>query len=365
MTYLILFVVSFFSHVSLASRDVPASYTDGLENKLPANYYKLFKIADKDSPAYTVASHELTMDLMHIAEQERKSGNIYMSFSFLKLANYIFPHRGDVSKKYQSVAEQVTLFLNASTTPCNDYYEIFLRDLKESFPAMMSQINHGKCEQISRAVRDIQQDILALEKRGSDQRLQKSAQIQKELMTYMGKESLDSKEEARIHELLLVAFLGNIEMKGRPVGFTENSDLIVSFEMIRLNSVLSYEGLKQTYTSITGKSFSENSDIFKRPIPFILRVIENDKIHSYPFTLTVKYPSQFNIWLNSFNFFAYGNYDSHQIYYQNDPYSVELKGPQISFKTYYDSRRLNTFEIKGLSAKVINNMKKIDIISNY
>lgn len=364
MIYIFLCVVSFLSTPLFASRSVPLEYISGIENKLPANYHKLFAIVDKDSPQYTIVAHELTMDLMFIAEQERKSGNLYTSFSFLKLANFLFPHRGDVSKKYQSIAEQVTLFLNSKSTPCNEYYEIFLRELKSGFPAMMSQIDQSKCEQINKAVRDINADIVALEKRTSDEGAQKSIQIQKQLVSYIGKEELTNAEEEKVLSLLRAAYLGNLEFKGQGFGLTSDGELIVDFELVRKYSVLSYDGFKQTYSNITGKEFSEESPIFKSPIKFTLRLIQNDKITSYPVSISIKYPTFFNIWLNTFNFFSFSGYDRVQIYHQNDPHAVNFSAEKISlgFHDAYNTKKLNRFEIKGVPAEVINSLKKVDMI---
>lgn len=363
MIYIILLATSLFSASVHAYRSVPQEYVNGIENKLPANYHKLFQIEDKDSPQYTVVAHELTMDLMLIAEQERKSGNMYSSFAFLKLANFLFPHRGDVSKKFQSIAEQMTLLLNAQSTPCNDTYEIFLRELKVSFPAMISQVNENKCELINKAVRDINEDIVTLEKKASDEGSRRNAEIQKQLAPLMGKDELSSADEQKVLSLLRAAYLGHIEFRGYNKSLTSDGELVVHFELIRKYSSISYNGMKQTYSSITGKDSSEE-EIFQTPIKFLLRMIQNDKITTYPISIKVNNPTFFNIWLNSFNFFAFSGYDQVQIALQNDVHSFKFEGSKVSVSIFdpFNYKKLNAFEIKGLPTDVINTVKKIDII---
>lgn len=365
MIYIILIVTSFFSFQTRASRDVPFDYIQSIQNKLPANYHKLFQIADKDSPQYSVVAHELTMDLMFIAEQERKAGRLSVSFDFLKLANYLFPHRGDVSKKFQSVAEQVALYLGAPTTDCDSYYEIMLRELKTHFPAYLSTIDQKKCEQINKIVRDTNEDILALEKKTRDDSALKSAAIQKKLLKFVDKEELTANEEKELLSLLEEAYLGHIEFKAYNVDLDNaiTGATRMRLAMIRKYSAISFKGLKQIYTNLTGKDFSESA-LFKKPLKFTLRLVQNDKILTYPIQLVIKDPSYFNIWLNSINFFGLSGYNHELIFSKNDVYCFEFVGPKIKFELLnpMGNRTINLFSLKGIPYEDVLSSKIIDII---
>ncbi len=354
MIYIILIVTSLLSTSVHASRSVPEEYISGIENKLPVNYHKLFKIADKDSPEYSVVAHELTMDLMFIAEQERKAGRLSMSFDFLKLANFLFPHRGDVSKKFQNIAEQVALYLGASSTPCDEYYEIMLRDLKTSFPAMLATIDEKKCETINKVVRDVNSEILALEKKGRDEASIKSAEIQKKLLKYVDKESLTANEASEVLNLLETAYLGNIEFKLRNFDYYNPNFSII---LIRKNSAISFEGMKNAYINMTGNDFS-SSPLFKKPIKYQLRFIQNDKITTFPVLMKIKNPIFFNIWLNSINFFGHDGYDQNIIKYKNDLYCVEFDGGKIKIEL----NGVNNFKLTGVPLELLQTTKKIDLI---
>ncbi|MFY7992880.1 MAG: hypothetical protein ACOVP4_06290 [Bacteriovoracaceae bacterium] len=365
MIYIILFVISLFPLHTWASRSVPQEYIAGIENKLPANYNKLFQIADKDSPQYTVVAHELAMDLMFIAEQERKAGRLSMSFDFLKLANFIFPHRGDISKKFQNIAEQVSLYLNASSTPCNEYYEIMLREIKTNFPAMMATIDQQKCEQINKIVRDTNEEILALEKKARDEGALRSAAIQKQLLKFMDKEELTQAQEAELISILEKAYLGHIEFKAHNIELNNSRDMSIrmNLSLVRKYSSLSYEGMKQTYINLTGKDFS-SYNLFKKPIRFQFRFIQNDKITTYPVDLKIKDPSYFNIWLNSLNFLSYGGYNNELIFHKNDVYCMELDGGKIKIELLnpFANKRLNLFVVHGIPYEIVESSKMVDLI---
>jgi hypothetical protein len=365
MIYIILFAVSLFHSTVHASRNVPYEYISGIENRLPANYHKLFQITDKDSPQYTVLAHELTMDLMFIAEQERKAGRLSMSFDFLKLANFLFPHRGDVSKKFQSIAEQVALYLNAPSTSCNEYYEIMLREIKTNFPAMLSTIDQTKCEQINKIVRDTNEEILALEKKARDNGDLKSAQIQKQLLKFTDKDELTDEEGKEVLSLLEKAYLGHIEFRADNAELNNSRDMSVrmNFHLIRKHSSISYEGMKEAYINITGKEFS-SSPLFKKPLKMQLRLIQNDKITTYPVELKIKDPSYFNVWLNSLNFYSHSGYDRALIFNKNDVSCMEFDGGKIKIELLnpFANKDLSLFVIYGIPYEIFEVTKKIDII---
>ncbi|GEM_PF-4756857 len=310
MIYTILLAASLFVSNAFASRSVPYEYVQGIENKLPANYHKLFRITNNDSAEYTVVAHELSMDLMFIAEQERKAGKLSVSFDFLKLANFLFPHRGDISKKFQNIAEMVAMNLNAEATPCNEYYEIMLRELKKNFPSMLSTINEKKCENINKIVRDTNEEILALEKKGRNEGALRSIAVQKQLIKFIDKTSFTESEEAEIISILEKAYLGHIEFKAYNVELNNSRDMSTRMDLslVRRYSSLSYEGIKQVYTNLTGKDIA-SSPFFKKPLKYQLRLIQNDKITTYSISLKIKDPSYFNIWLNSLLFYGFSGYN--------------------------------------------------------
>ena len=363
MIYLF-FVISLFSFNTFASRNVPLEYVNSIENKLPNNYAKFFKISDTNSPEYTVVAHELTMDLLFIAEEARKTGNLYMSFNFLRLAHFLFPHRGDVSKKFQSIAEQITMYLNSASVPCNDYYEYFLRDLKAAFPAMISQINAQKCEQINKAVRDINADIVALEKRATDEGAKRSLAIQANLKKYIGKSELSSAETKDMLSQLVKGYLGHIEFKSKDIYFADER-IVVDLELIRKYSAISYDGMISTYQSLTNETFENNDRFYKAPLSFQLRFIQNDKITTYPVSIKIKNPRFFDIWLRSINLFVFPGYPIDQIAAANDMYAMEFHTKDIKINFYKSANLnmlMNRLEIHNVPNGIIESLKKIDLI---
>lgn len=334
-------------------------YVSGIESMLPANYNKLFEIEDKTSNEYVVIAFQLTADFLHIAQEAKKSGNYLMSYRFLRLANYLFPHRGDVSQKFQALGSEIVNHLNKEAQ-CNETFEKLLVEVKKSYPRLLDVVNQEKCSDINESVRDIEIGINDQETKKSSNLELKSRSLKEQMDLLAGKKALSQSDKDFISNSIRNAYLGQLEFVGHHIHHSRDGSIIVQFELIRKNSSLSFKGFKDSGLGFNGETFQINE------IKFQIHFVQNNKVTTYPLSITVKNANSFDIWLKTMNFFNFSQYPAADLAYRNDPsgFNFHSKDIEIGFvqspQLYLN---LNQMEFRNVPANVLKNLKKVIIFS--
>ncbi len=351
--FLSLIAISLISSETRASRSVPQDYVAGIESVLPANYDRLFELEDKTSNDYVVLSFQITADLMNMATEAKRSGNYLQSYRFLRLANHLFPHRGDVSQKYQAIGRDIVSHLNGEAQ-CNGTYEKLLTEIKKSYPGLLNSIQQTKCPDINESVREVGSTILDQEKKLSQEQDLKALSLQEKVNLLSKKAELNEADQAFLNQSIWNAYLGHLEFISHHLTQTSDDSLIVQFELTRKNSALSLKGLKASGEFLRGE------------IKLHVHFVQNDKVTVYPVSIIVNRPEAFDVWLKTINFFNFSQYPHPEIAYQNDPFGFQFVSKDLELGFAQSPRlhlNLNQIEFKKVPKSVLKNLKRVSISS--
>lgn len=333
MRSLFLVAISLLSSWAHAARGVPRSLLVGIEHSLPATYAQLFEHKDKASNEYVVVAHQATMDLVYMATEAGKSGQVLQKFRYLRLTNHLFPHRGDVSSSFQAAGKDLAAHLNRVSS-CGEGFETALTELKLSMPAQLQTVNPSKCEASQTSVRDIAPEVLEKEKEISWE----SETAYRELAKKIEIGTLSATEKQR-------AFTGYLSFESLNIIRSRDHSLTVEFELTR------------KHQSLSAKSLSELG-----PLALEVKIFTTDKVIIFPVKLSTSDPAGFDIWLRTFNLFLHSQYPVREVAYKNaqTPITFESKDVKISLARDVASDRIsNRWVFENLPADVFQKVKKV------
>jgi hypothetical protein len=353
--------ISLISHQAFATRSVPHEFVAGIETYLPVKYYKLFEMTNKDSGEYTVLVHEVTQDLLQISNDSRRKGQNYLSYRFLKLANYLFPYRDDVKARYNQIASEIILSLNTATD-CSPSYADLVSEIKLTFPARFKEIKNEECNSIIEQAKDLNAEVAQKLKQETLSQEEQALILAKEIERISLKVTPSEKEEMFLAQHLIQAFLGSIVIESfGPIKAGQDGKLTGQFFLFWKHSALSYDSFKEAWKKLNGaEQYAPFNVLGNTPLKLKIKFIQNDKVHETSGSLKLYSFDYLVGLLRSFNLFSIPEIKHEWISNIFDPNRFTFQGKdfKMGFDSTYKSYSMMSFELPGFYEK---DLKKIII----